>query len=174
MQTIGPEIIGPPSSSDRSTSKTSMSCRRAGLSPAPSHRPALLVLGGTRPQPACRIPSYALGAAAHRGEFLDLCGRHRLGPLFELAVHTCLRRGEIAGSHWLAVNLAARTIVRHNRVSVDGRVQETTTRTAPAAVRCRCAMRPCCSPADLAAPPGQRRLRRPRRLADRWSCIHHG
>jgi site-specific recombinase XerD len=37
-----------------------------------------------------------------------------------------------------AVNLAARTIVvRHNRVSVDGRVQEQTTRAAQAAVRCR-------------------------------------
>ena len=63
-------------------------------------------------------------------EFFDRAGRHRLGALFELTVHTGLRRGEIAGLHWADVDLAARTIVvRHNRVSVDGKVQETTTKT---------------------------------------------
>jgi integrase len=62
-------------------------------------------------------------------EFLERCSRHRLGPLFELAVYTGLRRGEICGLHWPDVNLAARTIVvRHNRVTVDGRVQEQTTK----------------------------------------------
>jgi integrase len=60
-------------------------------------------------------------------EFLERCGPHRLGPLFEVVVHTGLRRGEITGLHWSDVDLVARTItVRHNRVSVDGKVQETT------------------------------------------------
>jgi integrase len=63
-------------------------------------------------------------------EFLQRCGRYRLGALYELAICTGLRRGEICGLHWADVNLAARTIVvRHNRVSVDGRVQEQTTKT---------------------------------------------
>jgi integrase len=66
----------------------------------------------------------------HVGAFLERCGRHRLGPLFELATYTGLRRGEICGLHWSDVDLAARTVVvRHNRVSVDGRVTETTTKT---------------------------------------------
>jgi integrase len=55
---------------------------------------------------------------------------HRLGLLFELANYTGLRPGEICGLHWADVDLAGRQIVvRHNRVSVDGRVQETTTKT---------------------------------------------
>ena len=63
-------------------------------------------------------------------EFIDRSGRHRLGPLLELAVHTGMRRGEITGLHWDDVDLADRTIVvRHNRVTVEGRVQETTTKT---------------------------------------------
>jgi integrase len=63
-------------------------------------------------------------------EFLQRCGRHRLGALFEVTIDTGLRRGEVCGLHWSDVNLAARTIVvRHNRVSVDGRVQESTTKT---------------------------------------------
>ena len=66
-------------------------------------------------------------------EFFDRAGRHRLGALFELTVHTGLRRCEIAGLHWGDVDLTTRTIVvRHNRVSVDGRVQETTTKTRSA------------------------------------------
>jgi integrase len=66
----------------------------------------------------------------HVGAFLERCGRHRLGPLFELAVYTGLRRGEITGLHWSDVDLVARTVVvRHNRVSVDGRVQEVSTKT---------------------------------------------
>jgi integrase len=52
------------------------------------------------------------------------------GPLFELAVYAGLRRGEICGLHWSDVDLTARQIVvRHNRVTVDGHVQELTTKT---------------------------------------------
>lgn len=60
-------------------------------------------------------------------EFFDRAGRHRLGPLFELITYTGLRRGEIAGLHWDDVDLVAReAVVKHNRLSVDGRVQEST------------------------------------------------
>jgi integrase len=70
-------------------------------------------------------------------EFLGRCGRP-VSALFELAVYTGLRRGEITGLHWADVDLVGRQIVvRHKRVSVDGRVQETTTKTRAAAVRSR-------------------------------------
>jgi integrase len=66
----------------------------------------------------------------HVAAFLERCGHHRLGALFELAVYTGLRRGEITGLHWSDIDLAGRTIVvRHNRVSVEGRVEDTTTKT---------------------------------------------
>jgi integrase len=57
--------------------------------------------------------------------FLDRCAQHRLGALFEVAVLTGLRRGEITGLRWPDVDLAARkVVVRRNRVTVNGRVQE--------------------------------------------------
>jgi integrase len=57
--------------------------------------------------------------------FLGRCAQHRLGALFEVAVLTGLRRGEICGLRWSDVNLAARkVVVRRNRVTVNGRVQE--------------------------------------------------
>jgi integrase len=57
--------------------------------------------------------------------FLMRCAQHRLGALFEVAAQTGLRRGEITGLHWADVDLAKRTIVvRRNRVTVNGRVQE--------------------------------------------------
>ena len=50
--------------------------------------------------------------------------------MYELAIYTGMRRGELAGLYWADVDLAARTIVvRHNRVCVDGKVLETTTKT---------------------------------------------
>jgi integrase len=58
-------------------------------------------------------------------KFLDRCAQHRLGALFEVAVLTGLRRGEITGLRWQDVDLAARKVaVRRNRVTVNGRVQE--------------------------------------------------
>jgi integrase len=63
-------------------------------------------------------------------EFLQRSARHRLGALFEIAVLTGLRRGEITGLRWADVDLAARKIVvRHNRVTVDGKIIEQTTKT---------------------------------------------
>jgi integrase len=62
--------------------------------------------------------------------FLQRSARHRLGPLFEIAVLTGLRRGELTGLHWSDVDLAKRKIfVRHNRVTVDGKITEQTTKT---------------------------------------------
>jgi integrase len=61
---------------------------------------------------------------AYTKEFFERCSRHRLGALFEETADTGLRRGEITGLHWADVDLDNRIIVvRHNRVSVDGRVQ---------------------------------------------------
>lgn len=62
--------------------------------------------------------------------FLRRCAEHRLGALFEVAVLTGLRRGEVTGLRWSEVDLLARKIVvRRNRVTVNGRVQEQTTKT---------------------------------------------
>ena len=109
-------------------------------------------------------------------EFFDRAGRHRLGPLFELTAYTGLRRGEITGLHWADVDLVDRQIVvRHNRVSVDGRIQETTTktrsgrRTVPlndAAVAALLTY--------LAAPPGRGTRSSPGSLGDARPCVHDG
>jgi integrase len=62
--------------------------------------------------------------------FLQRSTQHRLGPLFEIAVLTGLRRGELCGLRWADVDLVARKItVRHNRVTVDGQITEQTTKT---------------------------------------------
>jgi integrase len=69
-------------------------------------------------------------------EFLQRSSRHRLGPLFEIAVLTGLRRGELCGLHWSDVDLVKRKIVvRHNRVIVDGHVQEQKTPKTKAGLR---------------------------------------
>jgi integrase len=63
-------------------------------------------------------------------EFLRRCEHHRLGGLFEVAMLTGLRRGELTGLHWANIDFTKRMItVRHNRVSADGRVQDSTTKT---------------------------------------------
>jgi len=65
----------------------------------------------------------------HVREFLIRGSRQRLGPLFEIAVFTGLRRGEITGLRWSDIDLVARKIVvRHNRVTVDGKITEQTTK----------------------------------------------
>jgi integrase len=62
--------------------------------------------------------------------FLQRSAQHRLGPLFEIAVLTGLRRGEICGLRWADVDLVKRKItVRHNRVTVDGKIVEQTAKT---------------------------------------------
>jgi integrase len=68
--------------------------------------------------------------AEHVREFLQRAAQHRLGPLFEVAVMTGLRRGEITALRWSDVDLVARKImVRRNRVTVDGKIQEQSTKT---------------------------------------------
>lgn len=50
------------------------------------------------------------------GEFLDTAGEHRLGSIFEVAVFTGLRRGELLGLRWEDVDLERReVIVRRSR-----------------------------------------------------------
>ena len=68
--------------------------------------------------------------------FLMRCSRHRLGALFEIAVLTGLRRGELCGLRWSDVDLAAGKItVRRSRVSVRGRVLEQATTKTRAGLR---------------------------------------
>ena len=68
--------------------------------------------------------------------FLDRCAHHRLGPLFEVAILTGLRRGEITGLRWSDVDLATRKIVvRRNRVTANGRVLEQKTTKTKAGLR---------------------------------------
>jgi integrase len=58
------------------------------------------------------------------------------GALFEVAVLTGLRRGEITGLRWSDVGLTARkVIVRRNRVTVHGRVVEQNTPKTKAGLR---------------------------------------
>jgi integrase len=69
-------------------------------------------------------------------EFLQRCAQHRLGIVFEVAVLTGLRRGELCGLKWADIDLAARTItVRRTRVSVRGQVHEQTTTKTRAGLR---------------------------------------
>ncbi|ASY32393.1 site-specific integrase [Streptomyces sp. CLI2509] len=47
--------------------------------------------------------------AAEAGEFLAAASGHRLQPLFELALHTGLRKGELLGLHWEDLDLTGGT-----------------------------------------------------------------
>jgi integrase len=58
---------------------------------------------------------------AQVAKFLDVASEHRLGALFELAIFTGLRRGELMGLRWADVDMAKRSIViRHNRTQTAG------------------------------------------------------
>jgi integrase len=68
--------------------------------------------------------------------FLNRCAKQRLGALFEVAVLTGLRRGEITALRWSDVDLASRkVVVRRNRVTVNGRVEEQNTPKTKAGLR---------------------------------------
>lgn len=59
------------------------------------------------------------------GQFLDVASQHRLGALFELAVFTGMRRGELVGLRWIDVDLTSRTIrVENTRTQSDDGVIE--------------------------------------------------
>ena len=63
------------------------------------------------------------------GVFLDLAAEHRLGALFELAILTGLRRGELVGLRWSDVDLANRRltvsvqIVRAGTKAIEGTIK---------------------------------------------------
>jgi integrase len=108
--------------------------------------------------------------------FLSRCARHRLGALFEVAILTGLRRGEITGLKWSDVDLAKRKIdVRRNRVSVRGKVIEQLTTKTKAGLRTVAL-----SEFAVATPPGLAAAARPggrgsgRGLANRGPRLHHG
>lgn len=66
------------------------------------------------------------------GRFLDAAARHRLGAIFELAVMTGMRRGELVGLRWRDVTLggdAPQLVVRQQLVRVGDRVLEQTVKT---------------------------------------------
>ena len=68
---------------------------------------------------------------AQVGAFLDAAAGHRLGPLFEVALFTGMRRGELLGLRWADVNLEARTIaVRNNRTQARQRIVEHSPKTS--------------------------------------------
>lgn len=68
--------------------------------------------------------------------FLGRCAGHRLGAVFEVAVLTGLRRGELLALRWPDVDLAARKIVvRRTRVVVNGRPAEQQTTKTRAGLR---------------------------------------
>lgn len=67
---------------------------------------------------------------AQAGKFLEAVAEHRLGALFELAILTGMRRGELVGLRWSDVDLLARTItVRTQLVLTSSGVVEGTVKT---------------------------------------------
>jgi integrase len=64
------------------------------------------------------------------GTFLDVAAQHRLGALFELAMLTGMRRGELIGMRWSDVDLARRQLsIRNNRVQAGNRIVENAPKT---------------------------------------------
>lgn len=59
------------------------------------------------------------------GAFLDVAASHRLGAMFEVAVLTGMRRGEVVGLRWSDVDLVRGTItVRNNRTNAGNAIVE--------------------------------------------------
>lgn len=68
------------------------------------------------------------------GYFLELAADEWLAPLFEFALHTALRRGEVCGLRWTDVDVNRRVAtIRHNRVLVNAEVIETIPKTKASA-----------------------------------------
>lgn len=63
------------------------------------------------------------------GTFLDVAAEHRLGALFEVAILTGLRRGELVGLRWSDVELPARRltvnvqVVRVGKQAIEGSIK---------------------------------------------------
>ena len=63
--------------------------------------------------------------------FLTVASEHRLGPAFELALHTALRRGELCGLRWQDIDLDRGVAkISNNRVKLDAKTIAKTTKTA--------------------------------------------
>lgn len=61
--------------------------------------------------------------------FLKVAGAHRLGPAFELALHTALRRGELCGLRWSDVDRNKGLLtISNNRVKLDAKTFEKVTK----------------------------------------------
>jgi integrase len=59
------------------------------------------------------------------GAFLDIAAMHRLGAMFEVAVLTGMRRGEVIGLRWSDLNMERGTIsIRNNRTNAGTAVVE--------------------------------------------------
>jgi integrase len=64
------------------------------------------------------------------GTFLDVASEHRLGALYELAMLTGMRRGELIGMRWSDVDLPRRTVsIRNNRVQAGNVIVENAPKT---------------------------------------------
>lgn len=86
--------------------------------------------------PVVRKPQIRAWEPAQVGVFLDIAAAHRLGSLFEVAVLTGLRRGELLALHWEDVNLASRTLAVHrNRTQAGLQVVENDTTKTHAGMR---------------------------------------
>jgi integrase len=83
------------------------------------------IAGVRRPSVEQRPPTTWDAATAQA--FLTATADDRLAALWALALTRGLRRGELAGLRWSAVDLAAATLtVTHTRVMVGGRAEEST------------------------------------------------
>lgn len=84
-----------------------------------------------RPTPSSKQrPEIHPWTAEQARAFLAFAATDRLGPLFDLALNTGLRRGELVGLRWEDVDLdAGQLAVRRNRVMVGYSVEEGTPKT---------------------------------------------
>lgn len=70
-------------------------------------------------------PEMAVWTASEARTFLAAASGDRHGPIYDLALNTGLRRGELAGLRWVDIDLDAGVIsVRRNRVSVAYKVHD--------------------------------------------------
>ncbi|WP_062520031.1 tyrosine-type recombinase/integrase [Demequina silvatica] len=81
--------------------------------------------------PKATRPDLAPWEPAEVATFLDSVAEHRLGPLFEVAAFTGLRRGEVCGLAWEDVDLEAGVItVRRQLVAISWDVEERAPKTS--------------------------------------------
>lgn len=70
-------------------------------------------------------PEMRTWAAGHAQRFLEATAGDRWAPIYDLALNTGLRRGELAGLRWADADLDTAVLrVRRNRVTVDHKVHD--------------------------------------------------